>query len=115
MRVSIGQVLARALFGLRVVRCGSPTGNLKTMIEFGPKLRSTPVIDASKPVRMALTPMMVPVPMITPSTVRNARSLCAADGLQRQHDAVGERELRHRYFSARSASIGSSLEACRAG
>ena len=26
-----------------------PTGNLKTMIEFGPKLRSTPVIGASKP------------------------------------------------------------------
>src|SRR5262249_10914987 len=46
------------------------------MIEFGPKLRSTPVIEASKPVRMALTPMIVPVPMITPSTVRNARSLC---------------------------------------
>src|SRR5450432_740489 len=53
-----------------------PTGNLNTMIELGPKLRSTAVMDASKPVRIALTPMMVPVPMITPSTVRNARSLC---------------------------------------
>src|SRR5256885_198005 len=46
------------------------------MMELGPKLRRTPVMDASKPVRIALTPMMVPVPMITPSTVRNARSLC---------------------------------------
>ncbi len=45
------------------------------MIELGPKLRSTSVMEASKPVRMAPTPMMVPVPMITPSTVRNARSL----------------------------------------
>src|SRR3954451_14399615 len=52
-----------------------PTGNLKTMIELGPKLRSTPATDSSKPVRMALTPMIVPVPMITPSTVRKARSL----------------------------------------
>src|SRR3954454_16398100 len=53
-----------------------PTGNLNTMIEFGPKLRSTPATDSSKPVRMALTPMIVPVPMITPRTVRKARSLC---------------------------------------
>src|SRR5215831_15842482 len=45
------------------------------MIEFGPKLRSTAVMLLSKPVRMAATPMMVPVPMITPSTVRKARSL----------------------------------------
>src|SRR5436190_6640722 len=52
-----------------------PTGNLKTMIELGPKLRSTPATDSSNPVRMALTPMIVPVPMITPSTVRKARSL----------------------------------------
>src|ERR1019366_2598851 len=53
-----------------------PTGNLKTMIELGPKLRSTAVMLASNPVRMAATPMIVPVPMITPSTVRNARILC---------------------------------------
>src|SRR2546423_886720 len=46
------------------------------MMELGPKLRRTLVMDASKPVRIALTPMIVPVPMITPSTVRNARSLC---------------------------------------
>src|SRR5271157_1132089 len=52
-----------------------PTGNLKTMIELGPKLRRTAVMEASKPVRMALTPMMVPVPIITPSTVKKARSL----------------------------------------
>ncbi len=45
------------------------------MIEFGPKLRSTDVIEVSNPVMMAPTPMIVPVPMITPSTVRNARSL----------------------------------------
>src|ERR1017187_9151331 len=46
------------------------------MIELGPKLRSTAVMLASNPVRMAATPMIVPVPMITPSTVRNARILC---------------------------------------
>ncbi len=62
--------------GLRLPLVRGPTGNLKTMIEFGPKLRSTAVMEASKPVRIAPTPMMVPVPMITPSTVRNARSLC---------------------------------------
>src|SRR6266536_4217234 len=45
-------------------------------MEFGPKLLNADATEASKPVRMALTPMMVPVPMITPSTVRNARSLC---------------------------------------
>src|SRR4051812_37376081 len=45
------------------------------MIELGPKLRSTPATDSSNPVRMALTPMIVPVPMITPNTVRKARSL----------------------------------------
>src|ERR1700690_3323913 len=45
------------------------------MIEFGPKLRSTLEMEASNPVRIAATPMMVPVPMITPSTVRKARSL----------------------------------------
>jgi len=28
------------------------------------------------PVMIALTPMIVPVPIMTPSTVRNARSLC---------------------------------------
>ena len=41
--VLIGQVLARALLGAEVGRRASPTGNLKTMIEFGPKLRSTAV------------------------------------------------------------------------
>ena len=92
-----------------------PTGNLKTMIEFGPKLRSTPATDASKPVRIALTPMIVPVPIITPSTVRNARSLVRPDGLERQHDAVRKRQFRHAYFSTRSASMGSSLDARRAG
>src|SRR5450759_1822636 len=61
--------------GLRLLT-RKPTGNLKTMIEFGPKLRSTAVMLASKPVRMAATPMIVPVPTITPSTVRNARILC---------------------------------------
>src|ERR1035438_9316302 len=45
------------------------------MIEFGPKLRSMAVTVASKPVRMAATPMIVPVPIITPRTVRKARSL----------------------------------------
>src|ERR1039458_7929471 len=53
-----------------------PTGNLNTMIELGPKLRRTPVMDVSKPVMMAPTPMIVPVPMMTPNTVRKARSLC---------------------------------------
>src|ERR1017187_3933229 len=47
------------------------------MIELGPKLRSTAVMLASNPVRMAATPMIVPVPMITAITARNARILCA--------------------------------------
>ena len=72
-----------------------PTGNLKTMIELGPKLRSTAVMEASKPVRMALTPMMVPVPMITPSTVRKARSLWVRMVCERQHDAVEEGQSGH--------------------
>src|SRR5580700_786038 len=58
----------------RLVR--GPTGNLKTMIELGPKLRKTAVMEVSNPVKMALTPMIVPVPMITPRTVRKARILC---------------------------------------
>src|SRR5580658_5307422 len=54
-----------------------PTGNLNTMMEFGPKLRSTAVIVVSKPVRIAPTPMIVPVPIMTPSTVSKERILCA--------------------------------------
>ncbi len=70
---------------------------------------------ASKPVRMALTPMMVPVPMITPSTVRKARSLwvrmvCRARvmPLRKAIRVMG-------YRSTRRASIGSSLAAWVAG
>ena len=44
---------------------------------FGPKLFSTLVTAPSKPVRMEPTPIIVPVPMITPSMVNRLRSLCA--------------------------------------
>ena len=54
-----------------------PSRILKTMAVSGPKLRNTPVIAPSNPVRIDPTPMMVPTPMITPSTVRNARILCS--------------------------------------
>ena len=45
------------------------------------------MIAPSRPAMMEPTPMIVPVPMITPSTVRKARSLRFADGVQRQSDA----------------------------
>ena len=45
-------------------------------MEFGPKLFMTFVTAPSKPVRMAPTPIMVPVPITTPSMVSILRSLC---------------------------------------
>jgi hypothetical protein len=45
------------------------------MMVLGPKLRSMPVMAPSNPAMMEPTPMTAPVPMITPSTVRNDRSL----------------------------------------
>src|SRR5580698_8001995 len=42
-----------------------------------PKLRRTPVTAPSRPAMMEPTPIMVPVPMVTPSTVRNERILCS--------------------------------------
>src|SRR5471030_2541646 len=84
-----------------------PTGNLKTIIELGPKLRSTEVIEASKPVRMALTPMMVPVPIITPSTVRKARSLC-----DRMVSSARVRPLRNASFVIRDSIWWRRRSAC---
>jgi len=86
------------------------------MIELGPKLRRTPVTVVSKPVKMALTPMIVPVPMITPRTVSRARSLwdriaCSASVMP----FVKASQFIVGYFSARNASIRSSLAAWRAG
>ena len=93
-----------------------PTGNLKTMIELGPKLRSTAVMEASKPVRIAATPMMVPVPMITPEHGQKGAQFVRADGLKRQHQSVEESQSGHGdYCSTRRASMGSSRAACRAG
>src|SRR5512135_3561343 len=40
-----------------------------------PKLRIAPVTAPSSPVRIDPTPMMVPVPIITPSRVRKERTL----------------------------------------
>ena len=54
------------------------------------------------------TPMMVPVPMITPSTVRNERSLCSRIVAERQPDCRRTSSAQV-HFSALKASIGSSL------
>jgi hypothetical protein len=54
-----------------------PACHFVAMIVSVPKLLMTLVTAESKPVRMEPTPMMVPVPMMTPSTVRNARILWA--------------------------------------
>ena len=50
---------------------------LVTITVFGPKLRSRLVIAPSSPAMIEPTPITAPVPMITPSTVRNDRILCA--------------------------------------
>jgi hypothetical protein len=47
------------------------------MMVFGPKLRNIPLMAPSNPAMMEPTPITAPVPMITPSTVRKERSLCA--------------------------------------
>src|SRR5580658_10192480 len=52
-------------------------GNLKTTAVLVPKLRSTLVMAPSRPAMMEPTPIMVPVPMMTPSTVRKERILCS--------------------------------------
>src|ERR1019366_45919 len=67
------------------------------MIEFGPKLLSIPVMEASNPARMAATPMMVPVPMITPSTVRKARSLGLRRGWEGHPRSVRNSLARHAF------------------
>ena len=85
------------------------------MIELGPKLRSTAVMVASKPVRMAVTPMMVPVPMMTPSTVRKARILCERMVWTASTRPLAKASLVMDYRSTRRASMGSSLEARCAG
>ena len=85
------------------------------MIEFGPKLRSTAVMLASKPVRMAATPMIVPVPMITPSTVRNARILCERMVCIASTSPLVKASFVMDYRSTRRASMGSSLAARCAG
>src|SRR6516165_8810296 len=48
-----------------------------TMMVFGPKLRNRLLMAVSSPAMMEPTPITAPVPMITPSTVRNERSLCS--------------------------------------
>src|ERR1035441_9779161 len=50
---------------------------LVTITVFGPKLRSRPVMAPSRPAMIEPTPITAPVPMITPSTVRNDLILCA--------------------------------------
>ena len=50
---------------------------LVTMTVLGPKLRNMLVMAPSRPAMMEPTPITAPVPMITPSTVRNERILCS--------------------------------------
>jgi hypothetical protein len=85
------------------------------MIEFGPKLLSTAVIEASKPARMAATPMMVPVPMMTPSTVRKARNLWLRMVWNASTSPLEKAWPDILYLSTRKASMGSSMDARRAG
>src|SRR5579883_1332831 len=55
----------------------NPIGKRNTMAVLVPKLRITFVMAPSRPAIIEPTPMMVPVPMITPSTVRKERILCS--------------------------------------
>ena len=67
----------------------------------------------SSPAMMEPTPMTAPVPMMTPSTVRNERILCSRMVVEGQTDSGEQRAEGH--FSALSASMGSSRAARRAG
>src|SRR5882672_6093003 len=60
--------------GVRPPNAG-PMRILNTSAVLAPTLRISPETELSSPARIDPTLMMVPVPIITPSTVRNERSL----------------------------------------
>src|SRR5260370_8433207 len=60
--------------GVRPPNTG-PMRILNTSAVLAPTLRISPETELSSPARIDPTLMMVPVPIITPSTVRNERSL----------------------------------------
>src|ERR1019366_3661088 len=63
---------------LRLARVALPMAAvLVTITVLGPKLRSRLVMAPSSPAMIEPTPITAPVPIITPSTVRNDLILCA--------------------------------------
>ena len=88
---------------------------LNTIAVLVPMLRIAPVTAPSRPARIEPTPMMVPVPIITPSTVRNERTLFSRNGGERQADDFDSSRFMRSGLSARKATIGSRRAARRAG
>ena len=72
------------------------------------------MIAPSSPAMMEPTPMIVPVPIITPSTVRNERSLCSRT-VARASPTPDAQSQPIVMYSALNASIGSSFAARCAG
>ena len=87
-----------------------------TVIVFGPSARIMSRSDSSKPRIIAVMPTIDVMPMTTPSTVRNERSLFVRTVSNAITTTSPKRLMRIAIaYSRRSASIGSSRAARIAG